>query len=487
VIDILTLIGSTPRLTAAAEYALPTLVGHARQHGVSDALVAARSSRHEIANNQVLEAAGSTDGVRLHPVATLNPVQYMDWRAELERVIAAGAVALRFFPDTQRWSVGSQVFSEIVEAIAGRCPILVPVTQFGDATAIGAATAERGRPVVLVGGHYTQLGDCLAALERWPHLYLETSRLAQFRGVETVVRAAGAKRVLFGSDAPARPIQAPLNAILTADIPDADKSLILAGNASGLFGLPLAPVALPQPTTAEHLIDVHAHIGALGLPTPRIDPHQHPEMAARFGIDLSIGSSLHAIADDATIGNGEAFAAIRAGLLAYVVVSPNDLEASCRALDTAYAADQAVGAKLHCGYTGQPTASRACMDLLHEVARRGRPLKIHVEGAGWDDALACVALAHPRWKVIVAHAGPGAPDRAVAGLVERTPNVYAELSTSFPDLATTREVVQRVGPDRLLFGSDAPLLDPAYALGLYADAGADLRATSAVAKEVFGL
>ena len=69
---------------------------------------------------------------------------------------------------------------------------------------------RRDAPVVLTGGHYTQLGDCLAALERWPHLYLETSRLAQFRGVETVVRAVGAQRLLFGSDAPARPIQPPL-------------------------------------------------------------------------------------------------------------------------------------------------------------------------------------------------------------------------------------------------------------------------------------
>ncbi len=61
-----------------------------------------------------------------------------------------------------------------------------------------------------------------------------------------------------------------------------------------------------------------------------------------------------------------------------------------------------------------------------------------------------------------------------------------ELSTSFPDLATVREVVRRVGPARLLFGSDAPLLDPAYALGLYVDANADLTRTTQTAQTVFG-
>jgi predicted TIM-barrel fold metal-dependent hydrolase len=374
-----------------------------------------------------------------------------------------------------------------VHAVGGRLPLLAPVAAFGDASAIGEATHTANVPVVLVGGHYTQLGDCLAAVARWPHLYLETSRLAQFRGIETVVRTVGAERLLFGSAAPIRPIQAPLNAVLTADISDADKRAILSVNASRVFGIRPEPFELPDPTRGKNLIDVHAHIGALGLPVPPIDPRQHAEMASRFGIELSIASSLRAIADDAAHGNREAFAAVGHAVRAYVVVNPNDLEGSCSAMDTAYSADLAVGAKLHCSYSGQPTASRACVALLHEVARRGRPLKIHVDGSGWDEALACVAQAYPNWKVIVAHAGPGTSDRATATLVERTSNVYAELSTSFPDLPTTREVVRRIGPQRLLFGSDAPLLDPAYALGLYADAGADLGRTRAVAEEVFDL
>ena len=88
----------------------------------------------------------------------------------------------------------------------------------------------------------------------------------------------------------------------------------------------------------------------------------------------------------------------------------------------------------------------------------------------------------------MAHAGPGSPSREAARLIESTPNVYVELSTSFPDLPVVREVVAAAAErGRLLFGSDAPLLDPAYVLGVYADAGADLSATSDVAREVFGL
>jgi predicted TIM-barrel fold metal-dependent hydrolase len=95
-----------------------------------------------------------------------------------------------------------------------------------------------------------------------------------------------------------------------------------------------------------------------------------------------------------------------------------------------------------------------------------------------------VAAEYPAWNVIVAHAGPGSPSREAASLVEGTHNVYVELSTSFPDLPITREVVRRVGVDRLLFGSDSPLLDPAYVQGIYSDAGADLAQTTDLARQV---
>jgi predicted TIM-barrel fold metal-dependent hydrolase len=450
------------------------------QHGIGRGLLALRTARHELANERVLSAADD----RLLPVATLNPVQYLDWPSELERVLAEGAVALRFFPDVQGWSVDSAPFQAMRRRI--RVPLLLPVDRFGDATAIGAATAGHDA-VVLVGAHYSQLGDCLAALEQWPHLYLETSRLAHFRAIETIVRNVGAGRVLFGSGAPTRPVQAALNMVLRANIAADEQRAILGGNAASVFGLPEPRFDLPAPTVGTGLIDVHGHFGALGLPTPLISPIEQTATAAAHGIARTVASSLQAIADDVGAGNADVLAAVTDQLRAYVVVDPHDLDGSCRALDAAYARDEAaaLGAKLHCSYARSPTASRACVALLHAVAERGRPLLIHVDGPDWDTALTEVANAHPRWKTIIAHGGPGTPVRAAACVVERTTNVYVELSTSFPDLPVVREVVGRVGAERLLFGSDAPLLDAAYALGLYADAGADLVATTRTACKVF--
>ena len=400
-------------------------------------------------------------------------------------------LAFGSFPDVQGWPVHAEAFRAIGRALRGRCPVLVPVTRYGDASAIGAATQDFETPVILLGGHYTQLGDCLAAMQRWPHLYLDTSRLAQFRGVENVVRDVGAERLLFGSGAPARPVQAALNAVLLADISDAERRLILATNACRLFGFPQATFDLPLPTGRAGLIDVHAHTGSLGFPVPSINPCSHPAEVARFGIVRSIASSLRAIVDDVCAGNAETLHACdQAGdaLRGYVVLNPNDLAGACRDMDAAYRKATVMGAKVHCSWSGAPTASAATLALLREVARRGRPLKIHVDGPEWDTALHDIALEFPAWKVIVAHAGPGTPSREAARLVESTPNVYVELSTSFPELPIVKEVVTVAAQrGRLLFGSDAPLLDPAYVLGIYADAGADLSAVSATAREVFGL
>jgi predicted TIM-barrel fold metal-dependent hydrolase len=492
VIDISVLLGGSPRLQPDPSYGTEAVVEALLAHDVSTALVAHWSGANataEIGNNSVLEVAGTSMGLELRPVGTLNPRQYLDWPAELDRVVGAGAVAMRFFPDVQDWPVASEAFHAILEGLRGRCPILVPVTRFGAASVIGAATERLEMPVVLLGAHYTQLADCLAAARRWPHLYLETSRLGQFRGVETVVRELGEDRLLFGSGAPLRPIQASLNAVLTADITDDARRAILAGNAARIFGLAAPELELPQAYRAERLVDVHAHVGSLGFAISRLVLAEYDAVMSKHGIRTMIASSLRAIVDDARVGNRESFEAAQAvdNLLSYVVVNPNDSDGSCLAMDRAYATDLAVGAKLHSSWAGQPTASPNTLALLREVARRRRPLKIHVDGPQWTGALATVANEYPDWKLIVAHAGPGTASPEAAHLVAQTRNVYLELATTTPDLPVIKELVARVGPERLLFGTDAPLIDPAYVLGIYADAGADLSQTSTLADMVFEL
>jgi predicted TIM-barrel fold metal-dependent hydrolase len=449
--------------------------------------------RHEDANTETFATVAQQSGsTRLYPVGTLNPQQYLGWRTELDRCVANDVVAYRFFPDQQHWQPDdSEGFRTIASALRGGPPLLISVDRSTDATRVGRGTADLGVPVVLVGSHYTQFADCLAALERWPHLYLETSRMAHFRAVETVVERVGGQRLLFGSGAPKRPVQAALNAVLTASISEADRDDILWHNACRLFGLAVdSPPPLPGATRAQDLVDAHGHVGSVGMALAPFDPDIFIQRATRLGVSLTVASSSRAIFYDLEQGNREALETAEhrtEALRTYVVVNPNDLEGSCQAMDSAYRRDVVVGAKLHCQWSGSVTASNATRELLREVARRGRPLKIHNDGPAWAETLMEFARAFPDWSVIIAHAGLGTPSVDAARAVEQTDNIYLELATSFPNLPVVREVVRRAGSDRLLFGSDAPLIDQAYVLGIYADSGADLKRTTVNAKRIFGL
>jgi hypothetical protein len=83
-------------------------------------------------------------------------------------------------------------------------PLLVPIERLGDASAIGERTAALGIPVILVGVHYQHLADDISALERYPHLSVETSTLAHLGAIDQVVRRTGAERVLLGTGMPTR-------------------------------------------------------------------------------------------------------------------------------------------------------------------------------------------------------------------------------------------------------------------------------------------
>ena len=55
-------------------------------------------------------------------------------------------------------------------------------------------------------------------------------------------------------------------------------------------------------------------------------------------------------------------------------------------------------------------------------------------------------------------------------LVKKTNNIYLELSGSFPEAGAVRRAIDRVGADRIVFGSDLDVIVPAYGLGIYYEA-----------------
>jgi len=76
------------------------------------------------------------------------------------------------------------------------------------------------------------------AVREHPNILVDTSGMdPELGSVEYAVKRLGARRVLFGSDAPGRDILCQIGRVIAADISEADRDAILHANSERLIGL----------------------------------------------------------------------------------------------------------------------------------------------------------------------------------------------------------------------------------------------------------
>jgi len=467
-VDVFSIVG--PAVGRASGASIEALLEERRTHGVATSLVHSRPALLGDArsgNRALLDRIAGEPG--LLPLAVLAPER--SGTADIDAIAAhiAGWWLAPQFP------VGDSVAMDDVLAAAARHgkPIFAAVARFGDASRIARATAGLGVPVVLVGTHYGNAVDVLAAARRFGHVVIETSSMAHYGAIATAVALIGAERILLGTGSPMRAAQSSLNAIAVAQIPDDAKRAIAGGNAARLFGLDPGTVPVPEIRRPARAIDVHAHLGPLGFDVPEPDDAAFAaELARQMNTTIAIASAVEAIETDLDAGNRRMIATIRAqpSIRGHLTAYPDDVEGTREQIRRYGAEPGVIGVKIGCEQS-QHTASRAVWDVFDVLADYGRPVKIHNDGPGWAEALLGIARAHPALPIIVAHGGLGTPSPEGAWLTEEADNIYLEMCSSFANLTTVREVARRVPAHKFLFGSDAPLLEPAFILGTYQDAG----------------
>ena len=493
-VDVLGSFGPEHGTAATAGASLESLVAERKAHGIRLTLATsllAASADGDTGNRLAIEAAADRAN-GLAAIAVIGARRTGDAVRRVQEAERAGAVGYRL----DGWDGAappSESTTDLLRALAavGR-PLLVPIGRAGSASVIGAATSGFGIPVVLLGAHYTHIVDDLAAAVRHPHLHLETSAMAHFRAIETAVRTIGHERVLLGTGSPARAAASPIGAVLASSVSTEAKLAILGGNAIRLFDLPRGPIDVTPPDLPVRAFDVHTHLGPLDFDVPQVaDADLIGELVVARA---AVASAALAIFGDPKRGNEQAMRTAAAngavGLRVYLVADPTDLGSTADELRQSIDAPGVLGIKVHGEWSGTPTASRAMAGLFELLAPYGRPVKIHNAGDGWDEALGAIARRHPHLPIVVAHGGLGTPSIEGARLAAAHDNVHLEFSSSFAHLPTVREALTIAGPDKLLWGSDAPLLDPAFVLGTYRDArlppGAEDRVFWGNAATLFG-
>ena len=452
--------------------------------------------------NEHLFAGAAADG-RLIPIGVVGPrVASADLPSVVSDCVASGAAGLAFhvLPHTSLASLASRkAFAEI--ARPGLPLVACSLTGSGLPTQLAEMTADLGCPLYLAGAFYHLFEELLAVLEEHGHVYVDPSWLPTPGAIDLLVERGGPDRVLYASAAALRPMQPALNVVLDAELDEVTKRKILATNALRLFGrnkeadrAEAAPQPLPAvKVPATPAIDVHNHFGEipmLSASTRDVDAIEH--FARRAGFEYSVCSSYFAYYDDMDEGNREMLRKIesRPGLLGSPVINPVHMEASIRWLEAFAENDRLAHATITPDTVLDRGGSEDYLRLFAEAAKRGVP--IFFNGPNWDftrlprypmgpgyapfvrggsaaelEMLREVGRRHPDLPVILGH---GMGEDGIRLAVD-TPNIYLELSGSYPYRDVLRRAIDTVGADRVVFGTDMDLILPSFALGIYYEAG----------------
>lgn len=455
--------------------------------GISHALVhhaLARESDIRQGNRRLHELI---DGCpRLHPCWTVIPHR-VDPDILCRELRAHQVRAVRMFPRTGLFSIRPWCQGRFAASLADAGYVLfvdfenVSWSDTGvDWEGIGMLCAALpSLPVVVCGVSAGAPVNCTELLERHANLHLEISQLASTGALQRWVENGKAGQLIFGSDLPVRHAGAPLSMLMRQAFPAAVRAAILGGNLARLLQTEPDPVpsARPSKRTTLKIIDTHVHLGGWNrFASMNGSPENIVTEMNRCGIRRAVITALWSCYGEVAMGNRAVALACKRfpdRLFGYLTLDPKHPVEVAGELKRHANNPVFLGIKAHCGLHGVNIDDPRYHPILRYANRRRWPVLVHagVETGMWRRLCA----AYPRVPFIVAHVGGMAPHADLvfpfADLCRETANLYFDLASSNVYYGFLEALVARAGAEKILFGSDFPLLDMGFELGqiLYGD------------------
>lgn len=213
-----------------------------------------------------------------------------------------------------------------------------------------------------------------------------------------------------------------------------------------------------------------------------IDMHMHIDDVPSLGWELSAETCIRAM-DEAQVDRAavmtivdlpgganptameliiEACERFPGRLYGFIRLNPRHLEESLKLLDRAVSELGFRGLKLHpvstLAHPGQPET----IALVRAAGELGVPTLFHCgdEPLTTPLSIAPAAAACPDAKIILGHMGGYRHVDEAIDVAQRHPNIILETS-AMPYPEKIREAIDRIGVDRVIFGSDGPVSSPA--------------------------
>lgn len=193
-------------------------------------------------NDEAAEAVRAYPG-RFVGYVVVDPNYPDEVRSELERRMAQPEFRMiKIHPSLAQYPIDGPAYEPVWEMARERnCPVLTHA--WSGCPYCGPEPVrrvlERHPELRLIFGHAlfpTTFEEAARLASAFPNLWLDiTSSNHCYRMIEHAVATVGAHRILYGSDMPFLGAAGALGRILHAEISEADKELILGGNARGLL------------------------------------------------------------------------------------------------------------------------------------------------------------------------------------------------------------------------------------------------------------
>jgi hypothetical protein len=217
-------------------------------------------------------------------------------------------------------------------------------------------------------------------------------------------------------------------------------------------------------------IDIHAHYGYWPFPILADSEAEMLQMLRENEIVKCIISSAKAVQYDFVAGNEELTPLLDRNpeLYGYITLNPNYLEESEKEIEKYQKHPKWVGIKLHPSYNGHPIDSEANIAVVKMAESANLPLLIHTYGFGEASPRRVLKVRErcPENPIIMAHMGGNNWKEGIE-VAEKTEGIYLDVVCSFFDYDKVREAIDRVGIDKMVFGTDLTLIHPATAIGMF--------------------
>lgn len=219
----------------------------------------------------------------------------------------------------------------------------------------------------------------------------------------------------------------------------------------------------------HRVIDFHGHVGRWDRYGMKDDPALMLHAMDAAGIDLScLFDIFH---PDGTTGNDllARFIARHPDRFAgFAYVSPTMPERMVDELARAINRLKFVAIKLYPPYTPWPFNAKPWHPIYEFADARGLTILFHTDHLDNNRPryLEDIAPLYPRANFVAGHSGNVEEARAEAiAAARKYANVYLETCSTYRTPGVIEQLVNEAGADRVLFGSDIPLMDPRPQIG----------------------